>query len=231
MKTIQSYVTYLNGYLDVSIKSLPVNSKVRRYIDYLRDQNYENINTMKRLNKALDKCYWPTNLEPGTVGAFLFGCRQSSYGDVNRECSPLCIESLPCDNHNSVCDQQVWSLNNIQGEDRLVLIQDNSDSSQAYIYVGDRFDGLSSNELRQLKDHGVGNVSLYTTENSKHWAMSRNLSINKIPRKMKTPRRSFSLRSLGSEMLEEKASSKLIFFVIIIVIIVILVIIFSRSGK
>ena len=219
MKDIHSCVVYLNKHHDIDINSLDKKSKIYRYIQYLKNQDYNDIHILKSLDKALNYCYWPSNIEIGTVGAFLFGCRQSSYGDINRECSPLCIGSLPNSMEVETCDNQVWILK----KDGLSIVENENFSNNAVIYTNDNFDGMSSAEISTLKNNYVSNISMYTTEKSKHWLMSQNISIKDIPRKKKKPQRSFSLRSLSSEILEKKSPSKV--FIIIIVVVILLIII------
>ncbi len=39
-----------------------------------------------KLDRVIYKQYRPTSIKPKTVGAFLFGCYQTTYGDVPKEC-------------------------------------------------------------------------------------------------------------------------------------------------
>ena len=145
MKSIKSCLQYLNQHLNVEIKSLSKNSKIKRYLDFLGKQDIED------LNKAIQQCFWPSELESGTVGSFLFGCRQSYYGDVSVECSPLCIGSLPID--DQVCQEQVWTLDN-----KLNILKDREDSTKAKIYNNFGFNGLNGEQINMFKTNNIKNI-------------------------------------------------------------------------
>src|SRR5678815_5032437 len=51
---------------------------------------FRNDKRRKDLIEEIAKQHRPAVLKPGTIGAFLWGCGQNYYGDVERACSPLC---------------------------------------------------------------------------------------------------------------------------------------------
>lgn len=109
------------------------------------------------ITNFIDHLPQPKTIVPGTVGAFLFGCRQTSYGDVSRLCSPLCIQNIPVDPNTyrnqeqlSYCPYQVWAIKN----HKLVPLNQ-SDTNRAYIYVNPDFTGFTDDDLKTLKDHGI----------------------------------------------------------------------------
>ena len=55
------------------------------------------------------------NIGPDTVGGFLFGCFQDSYGDVvNKYCSPVCISGIQPSKADVVkCEAQVWVVDSL----------------------------------------------------------------------------------------------------------------------
>jgi len=95
-------------------------------------------------------------LKPGTIGAFLFGCLNSST--VPNECTPDCIGSLPNSNNNQACSYQVWVLN-----EQLQQLTP-STSTSALVYA----DTLTPAQLTQLANAGVTSYSLVTNKNGKY---------------------------------------------------------------
>ncbi len=223
MKSIESAVSYLNGYLNTYLDDVPRKSKLNKHFTYLKSIDFTKKQNMKKLDKAINHSFRPTTLTPDTIGSFLFGCRQNTYGDVSKECSPLCINSLPSDTQQMYCENEVYELNpynHASSDNRLKLIHQN-DSYKGSVFVENHFDGFNNEEINTLRRQGVGSVDLYNTDNSRHWCIGQDLSLNQLPKLAKTPRRSLSLRSIGSEIFEENGHSYLSFIILFIIIIVV----------
>ena len=119
---------------------------------------------MRMINDIINKQYRPVRITEGTVGAFLFGCKQKDYGDVNRDCSPLCINALGHDK----CQHQVW-VDQGSTPSRFIRINVPDPPSEiAYVYAKKGFSGFNSNDLSDFGSAGVKKVQVYITEDTTH---------------------------------------------------------------
>lgn len=112
----------------------------------------------------------PSTLIPGTIGAYLFGCFQISYGDIiNKTCSPICINSIPPSKKDGImnyCPYQIWVQQESSNGRSYVQILNSSNQPFAYIYLNTpikdgEFTGLNNDEIKHLKDNGVKNFQVY----------------------------------------------------------------------
>ena len=112
----------------------------------------------------------PNVITPGSAGAFLFGCSQDNYGDVdNKFCSPLCTQSIypGSTDQLSCCPYQIWLWN----PEAFTKIND-SNSDQAYIYISDVDDTTNikfpPELINVLNMNNVKSVQVFVTKDSKH---------------------------------------------------------------
>ena len=123
----------------------------------------------------------PAKIVPDTIGAFLFGCSQTTYGDIsNKFCSPLCLQGiLPNEagqGSASFCPYQVWVLN----ETGFEPISDNS-SDHAYIFVGNSNPQFTPKQITLLRSLGVKQAQVLRTQDARHISVIPLSEIDNLP--------------------------------------------------
>lgn len=137
--------------------------------------------------KAIEEHDKPSILIPGTLGAYLFGCLLPAYGDGTRECSPLCIGSVPypptakdskfCKDN---CDHQIWVLQRYSNRVEYVKVN-NSKRRTAIIYVDTRFSGFSSYDIQTFVKHGMKRARVMDTTEDGHHIVVNECALNELP--------------------------------------------------
>lgn len=134
----------------------------------------------------------PSTLIPGTIGAYLFGCFQNSYGDItNRTCSPICINAIPPGKKDGVlnyCPYQIWVQQESSNGRSYVQILNASNQPFAYVYLNKpvkdgEFTGLSKEEINHLKENGVKNIQVYAgtpTDPTSYRSVTDIISLNDV---------------------------------------------------
>lgn len=147
-------------------KSLNKDHKLLSYVvSYLyHDDQY------KLIIEAITRHDKPSILIPGTLGAYLFGCLLPDYGDTDRECSPLCIGSVPYPPSAGCkdgCDKQVWVLRRYRNKTIYTKVNESSNKT-GVIYVDDKFDGFSSFDVYDFDRHGMKLATVMNTTEAGH---------------------------------------------------------------
>ena len=151
---------------------------VKQYLNTLKSSN--NINYIDFINMII-KQYRPSQLIPDTVGSFLFGCFQQTYGDIPMECSPLCAFSISDSTDTTIkCQHQMWIQYIDSGNFRFIKLGKSIDSI-AYIFVHLNFTGFTFNEIYNFKEHGILKMQILITKESKHHTIIKMRSINDLP--------------------------------------------------
>ena len=132
------------------------------------------IDTLQNHSINLNNYYRPSELEINTVGSYLWGCSQNYYGDVNKSCSPLCINSLF--SKETDCQYSVWTYSSNQLKNIL-----NVQTSKAYIYVEKDWTGFLNSDIENLKTYGISHATILKTQNSQHKIILPMISINNLP--------------------------------------------------
>lgn len=170
--------------------------KLAASLFYDTDQYHIITDTLSHLNV-------PSNISPGTLGSFLFGCTGDTYGDVsNKFCSPLCVGSLlpskqstltksnpispftdfasPSDTNDDLCSVQVIT---IKGNKLFRDERSNIHSPNAYVFIEypNTFNGLSRTQIDQLKQLGIKTVSVYDINERKHSVILNPTSVDQLP--------------------------------------------------
>lgn len=147
------------------------------------------------------------HIKPGTVGAAFIGCFNDDKFPGPLGCSPKCVSSIqPADDTpgHSNCDDLVL----IYSDSHFSPLNDKH-SSHAYIYLENNFNTFTSQNISELREAGVTNVSLiYGNPDGSY-------------REITSPQ---SLESLPATTTEENSSSAAGATAIIILIIVIIII-------
>ena len=177
------------------------------------------------------------DVRPGTVAAFFIGCFNDDKFPGPMGCSPKCAASLPP-------TEGTPGYNNC--EDLVLIYSDGFFSSlnekrspHAYIYVGeDDFSGFTAENIRQLKDAGIDNVSLiFGNQDGSYREVTGALPLDQLPRRTgtdgsqdshTTPSNNSPTPNDTSDPTQSNGTG-LIFGIIIIVIIILLLVILYRS--
>ena len=108
-------------------------------------------------SRLIQSYHRPIDIQPGTVSAFLFGCSQQFYGNIDSRCTCLCLQDT--------CTKQIWTVSGNK-------LQKNNDvtSKEAYLFIPSNFTFTKRYE-RILMKGGVRTVSLIKTVFSKHIIM------------------------------------------------------------
>lgn len=193
--SIKFAILYLSDYLNEYIDSIPPRSDKGKSIRYLKSIDFKNIINKNEYTETISKCFRPSELILGTIGSFLFGGIQNNYGDINKSCSLYYIEGMNIlsnsklddnpENKLLLCKYSIWKYNSNKTNkyNRLVLIQNNDKTSEGLIYINSQFDGFTTSEILLLKQKKIVLVTLLETKNSRHYLISRNISLDKLPRK------------------------------------------------
>lgn len=72
-------------------------------ISYLRGKEDYDL-----LYEIINRQYRPSVIKDETIGAFLFGCMQQDYGDIDRGCTIACLNSFNPDHQPLICSYQLW---------------------------------------------------------------------------------------------------------------------------
>ena len=135
---------------------------------------YEFVKNNRDEIRNLEKYYRPTSLKTGSVGAYLWGSLQNYYGDVNKSCSILNNNSLFNTDEN--CQYQIWTYKNGQLD-----CKGHSQSSKAYIYVGEDWEGFDLTSIENLSSSGIEYATVLNTIDSKHNILIKMSSVNDLP--------------------------------------------------
>ena len=128
--------------------------QVRKNIEIIENSPDEEV------EKEIDKQYRPTFLTIGTSGNYLWGNRQSYYGEVHPGCSALAINGR---GYQGGCAYSVWSYQ----DKELINILINK-SPRAYIYVYSDWEKFSQDDMEKLVNAGIKEVAIFETVNSVH---------------------------------------------------------------
>lgn len=137
------------------------------------------------INSSISKQYRPSEIVSGTVGAFLFGCFQETYGDVSKACSPLCMTGIHPKGRRSSCEHQIWVQHTPTGVSKFIQIKsddyDIQDSGKAIVFVTENFTEFTTEEIDAFRKSGVVLAQVMTTKNSKHHQIIRMTPLEKLP--------------------------------------------------
>lgn len=169
--------------LEKALKTLSRKENIRRSIydkrirkEYLLLEQYKDDPRVIEILKGYSR---PTNLEVGTVGAYLWGGQQKYFGDIHAACSAIYSSSFNLTSNNEnidyqhhSCSHQIWIYDKYMHK---VVKHQDALSSKAYVYIpsfsnSDRTQvyGLKKRDICILKKEGITHVCLLTTKNGKH---------------------------------------------------------------
>ena len=176
--------------------------------------------------------YRPSYIEPGTIGCYLFGCFQRTYGEISRSCSPLCMDSIQSNDEELGtinCKNQIWIQTSEYNNQRLKKLG-NSNAVKAYIYVDQNFDGLYTKEFNILKKNGVNHAQILITSGLKHHNITGMKKLEDLPMSDKD-NKLYSYITPKSENISFDDLADNTNYYIIISIIAVIIIVFAYSKN
>lgn len=166
----------LERYHDVRIDEIPSEGPIRNAYNKIL---YETKEDPIGLIDLIKDQYRPVDIIPGTIGSYLFGGIQKSYGDVPMECSPLHYYGIKNSDFDS-CTSNVWIQKSEQGDNRFVQIMKYPNSINSYVFISDSFVGFTKRELKTISKSGTSKLATYKTSRSQHYISSKITPIDEI---------------------------------------------------
>jgi hypothetical protein len=171
------------------------------------------------------------DVKPGTVGAFFSGCFQNDNFSGPLGCSPKCAASLPptegtpgyanCDDLVLIYDDGAFSSLN------------DKRSEHAFVYIGDtKFSGFTVNDIRQLRDAGIINVSLiFGDEDGAYKEITAPTVLSQLPTKAGESEIAKTEATQTSSSSSNTGAGIAIAIIVIIIIILLAFLLFKNSGN
>lgn len=184
---IQENISYMNDnhYINLNNINTDINLKnAYNYIKYIND-NIDNFDIS--LNSFVDVIisqFRPSEIKSNTIGSFLFGCFQSSHGDIDSSCSILCNNSIknPYNSSINACKEQIWIQSSKHGKHRFKHLESSSsDSHRCNIFLLSSFNGFTDSEIDMFQDSGIVIAQGMITKYSQHHIIFKMKSIEKLP--------------------------------------------------
>nr|QBK89561.1 MAG: hypothetical protein LCPAC001_00710 [Pithovirus LCPAC001] len=132
---------------------------------FIRVYNSGNTFNKKKINKYISKLYRPSEINPKTIGSYLFGCLQNNYGEIDKKNSILSYESVGCEYISPT--RQIWYQNG-KFPNRFQQQNYPEKDDRAYIFVKDDFKEFTVEEIQMFKDYEILKGTILKTSNSKH---------------------------------------------------------------
>ena len=184
---LEKYVKILTDNYKLKLNDLDNHPQVNQSYDAISSiiHNNNNNNSSKLINLILAQ-YRPSQIIPETVGSFLFGCFQQTYGDIPSECSPLCAYNISNDKGLTLekCDSQIHIqyLDSVplDGKSRFIKLGV-SGSKQGYIFVNLDFLGFTQSEREYFKSEGLSRIQVLVTKDSKHHTVLKMRNVEDVP--------------------------------------------------
>lgn len=189
---------------------------------------YQNTDKYHIISDIIKKQYRPTIIIPGTIGSFIFGCFQNSYGDIDKICSILCINNIPSDEIlNNLCKYQIWiPSNNLDSKYKLINISNNN---HAYIFVDSNFISFDNIDIELFKNHGVEYAQILITYKYKHRILIKMTSVNNLPIKLHQNNIINKSKNYKNKYFFKYSSYFYIYFVFFIIILLFFIIFIYRA--
>lgn len=183
-RQVESYLDILADHHDVHIKDIPDNSSLQEAYNIINNLALKN----EDLYNMITRQHRPAELVPGTIGSFMFGRLQETYGDVPPECSPLHHYGIKLNDGYMTCEHQVWLQNDQTGQHRFTRIINPTNTGNAMVYTMTGFDRFTKDEIKNMSKHGVNNVQIFHTKRSKHHSTLKSTPLSDLPTSDKSSR-------------------------------------------
>lgn len=207
LSDMRDAISNMSSYYNENISNIKPGHKLYKNYNYINkiSKNLFNIynetkdisNTYESFISTLMNEFKPSEIKSNTVGSFLFGCFQDSYGDVDKSCSIVCNDGVQNPYHvKGSCKEQII----IQTKSKIKkytsrferLKSSPTDSHKAYIFLYSNFSGFTEHELDQLNDYGILMVEGLTTKYSQHHLVFKMRMIDDLPLMEDIPIKSYN---------------------------------------
>jgi hypothetical protein len=178
-KELENHLHQLILHSDTELLRIPENKQLRKNYSYILE-NIINEKKQPVIKKIIKKSFRPTEIYPNTIGSFIYGCKQEDYGDIDKYCSVLCLDSW--NNPGKIrCKDNVAVQVNNHSEDRFIFRNLVEDSDRCFVYIKDDFDSFYEYEIEKLRTHQIKYIQLLSTRTSKHFKMSEMIPLEDAP--------------------------------------------------
>lgn len=181
---ISRAITNLADHHYIKSSSLLENEQLYKDYKYIKDITEALIGSdeYNTIIKIILQQFRPSIIDNDTIGSFLFGCFQSNHGEIDAQCSPLCINSIKNPFKSSKkCVEQIWIQTNYYGESRFISLTPQSSSMKAFIFVFQTFNGFTDNEIDIFLENNILLAECIMTKNSKHYQVFKARTIDDLP--------------------------------------------------
>lgn len=225
---LEKYVKILTDNYQLKLSEIRDYPQIEYSYNIINNSNFSN---NEELINTILKEYRPSQLMPNTIGSFLFGCFQNTYGDIPAECSPLCAYSIKQDNSLRVnkCENQIFVQYNDDSNLRFVKLG-NCESKQGYAFVYINFLGFTQEEKKYFESQGIYKLQLLVTKDSKHHTVMKMRDLHDLPTIEKDEDGIDYATRLSLDQEEQKDENTMIYIMISIVIIA-MVVMYSQKNK
>lgn len=175
-----------------------IKTHLNRLIEIVKVWFKEPPGAYQHIYNIISSAYDNTNILPGTIGAYLWGCMNAerkngaSHDDGYPGCNVECAGSIPppMENFgNGFCDRPVILVSGKSNGLRFTSLIPPGGISDAYLFVHeDLLNSLvfTDKDITNLKADGIKNISIYSYVNGKPNTQSKlinNIDIDNIPRR------------------------------------------------
>jgi hypothetical protein len=180
LKKLEHYVKILTNNYSVNLSKLDEHPEVQESYEIVSEKVESH---KEQITNLILKQYRPLQILPETVGGFLFGCFQQTYGDIPPECSPLCSSGIQ--NGNVLVSEKCQNQIHIQYLDNAADVRfvklGRSTSNRGYIFVNRDFIGFTTHEITYMRNHNLYKVEILTTIDSTHHTIIKMRDLNDLP--------------------------------------------------
>ena len=180
------------------------------------------------LYEIINRQFRPSIIKDETIGAFLFGCMQQDYGDIDRGCTISCLNSFNPDHQPLTCSYQLWTqelpedqrngnsgtrfklfhngINSNEGQSNSLgigyVLPDRP--SRAIIYINIDFDGFKEEELQLFVANGVTMAELVIKDGSRYKRVHPLTLLEKLPQIGEDGKRKTFQYKSGKDFIQNK---------------------------
>lgn len=140
------------------------------------------------VKQSIAKLVKPNKIEHGTVASYIWGCVHECYGDAEKYCTPLCINSIPLEtNENPSCQHHIITRE-LTDDERIDITCLNCNKENEYIhtailYSNEDIDSLTGQEIRFIKNLGISQLAIMIRDGFKYHLKMKMTPIDRIDSK------------------------------------------------
>ena len=158
LNKFKKILSFLNDNYDMNLTKALKDENLEKAYNYIKKVSEATINTdgYNQIVQIIMKQFRPSEIESNTIGSFIFGCFQSTHGDIDANCSILCSNSIknPYNESISTCQEQIWIQTSEYGSKRFVHLSSSTKTSmRAYAFLLHSFTGFTDDEINAFSDN------------------------------------------------------------------------------